>query len=176
MLGPGGAREFVNDWVKPAWLWPWNYKTEEISKVAMLAFVAQQDKRWVEPRMGIGGLVCTLASLLDVQVNTTVRRISAADSNGRHTVHFLTANGQRRSVTPDVVVCATEGVFVLPMVQGLGDREKNYFKQVHLNQYAAVTYLLKEGYGPTAPISGIHLTNSHPDAAKRKIGLVRSAA
>jgi len=60
-----------------------------------------------------------LGSLLPVQNNTTVRYISPPDSSGRHTVHYLDTNLQRRSVTPDVVVCAVEGKDLDRLVQGM---------------------------------------------------------
>jgi len=36
----------------------------------------------------------------------------------RYTVHHLNANLERRSVTPDVVVCAVEGKYLDRLVQG----------------------------------------------------------
>ena len=48
-LGEKGAIEFTNDWVDVAWLYWWGYKARETSKIAMLALVAQQDKRWIDP-------------------------------------------------------------------------------------------------------------------------------
>ena len=100
-LGKEGARRFTDDWVAPGWLWVWGQKAEQTSKIAMLAIVAQQNKRWINPP-DMGLMTRTLASLLDVKVNTTVMRITPPDNAGRHTVHYLTADGQRTSVTPDV--------------------------------------------------------------------------
>ena len=169
-LGEKGAIEFTNDWVDVAWLWPWGYKARDTSKIAMLALVAQQDKRWIDPPE-IGLMTATLASLLDVRLNTTVMSVSAVDSSGRHTVNYLTATGQRTSVTPDVVVCATEGNYVIPIVQGLSSRERTFFKRVHLTQDAFVTYILKKGHGPSVPLGSERITKSHP-AAKARAGEV----
>lgn len=165
-LGKKGAIEFTNDWVDVAWLYWWGYKARETSKIAMLALVAQQDKRWIDPPE-IGLMTATLASLLDVRLNTTVMTVSPVDSTGRHTVNYLTATGQRISVTPDVVVCATEGNYVIPIVQGLSIRERTFFNRVHLTQDAFVTYILKKGHGPSVPMGSERITKSHPNARAR---------
>ena len=160
-LGKEGARRFTDDWVAPGWLYPWGQKAEQVSKIALLSIVAQQDKRWINPR-DTGLMTRTLASLLNVEVNTTVMRITPPNATGRHTVHYLTSNGQRSSITPDVVVCATEGNFVMPMVQELSHRQKSFFNQVHLQQDTWVTYILKKGTGPKTLMAGPRLTASHP--------------
>jgi len=162
-LGREGAQRFTDDWVAPGWLWVWGQKAAEASKIAMLSLVAQQNKRWINPP-DIGLMTQTLASMLDVKLNTTVMRITPPDANGRHTIHYLTPDGQRTSVTPDVVVCATEGNYVLPMVQGLNDQQRNFFHQVHLGQFAFITYLLKKGHGPKTILSNESgYTASHPE-------------
>ena len=138
------AREFTDDWIDAAWLWPWGYSAPDTSKIAMLAVVAQQDMRWINPPK-IGLMTETLASLLDVQVNTTVTSITPANSAGRHTVNYLSATGQRISVTPDVVVCATEGNYVRPIVQGLSQRQHNFFKKSSLNP-ECLCYLYSQGW------------------------------
>ena len=167
-LGKEGARRFADDWVAPGWLAVWGQKAEDTSKIAMLAIVAQQNKRWINPK-DMGLMTRTLASMLDVEVNTTVSRITPPDATGRHTAHYLTADGQRKSVAPDVVVCATEGNFVMPMVQDLSSRQKGFFEQVHLKQDAFITYILKKGHGPNTVMSnGVPITGSHPDYAKRR--------
>ena len=166
-LGKEGARRFTDDWVAPGWLYPWVQKAEEVSKIGLLSIVAQQDKRWINP-LDIGLMTRTLASLLNVKVNTTVMRITPPNATGRHTVHYLTSNGQRSSITPDVVVCATEGNFVMPMVQELSHRQKSFFNQVHLQQDTWVTYILKKGTGPKIFMAGSRgLTASHPGYAKQ---------
>ena len=166
-LGKEGARRFTDDWVAPGWLWVWGQKAEQTSKIAMLAIVAQQNKRWINPP-DMGLMTRTLASLLDVKVNTTVMRITPPDNAGRHTVHYLTADGQRTSVTPDVVVCATEGNYVMPLVQGLSERQQSFFNQVHLVQFAFVTYIIKKGHGPkTYMTNQSGITASHPGYARQ---------
>ena len=166
-LGKEGARRFTDDWVAPGWLWVWGQKAEQTSKIAMLAIVAQQNKRWINPP-DMGLMTRTLASLLDVKVNTTVMRITPPDNAGRHTVHYLTADGRRTSVTPDVVVCATEGNYVMPLVQGLSERQQSFFNQVHLVQFAFVTYIIKKGHGPkTYMTNQSGITASHPGYAKQ---------
>ena len=161
-LGFKAAQEFTDDWIDVAWLWPWGYSARDTSKIALLAFVAQQDKRWINPPR-IGLLTEKLAFLLDIQQNTTVTSVTPANSAGRHTVNYLSATGQRISVTPDVVVCATEGNYVIPIVQGLSQRQNNFFKKVHLTQNAFVIYILKDGHGPKEVTGNMRRTKSHPD-------------
>ena len=168
-LGEQSAQEIMDYWMEPALLWPWNWNATETSMIAPLAIVAQQDKRWVRPRAGMGFLTRKLASLVDVQLNTTVMRVSTPDTDGRSTVHFLTAEGERRSVAPDVVVCATQGDFVLPIIEGLDARQRDFFSHIHTTKYAMVQYILKPDHAPKEFIGGPAGTRNHPDEKMRRL-------
>jgi oxygen-dependent protoporphyrinogen oxidase len=168
-LGEQAAREIMDYWLEPALLWPWNWNAMETSMIAPLAIVAQQEKRWVRPRSGIGFLTRELAKRLDVRLNTTVMRVSAADASGRHTVHFLTPEGERRATTPDVVLCAIQGDFVMPIMEGLDSRQQDFFARIHTTKYAIVQYILKPDHAPKAPAGGPAGTRNHPDAIKRRL-------
>jgi len=108
VLGREAGREVIRYWVQPvcsAAGWP----VYETSKMALLPWFSRQEARFVYPRGGIGVLTRKLGSLLPVHNNTTVRYVTPPGSDGRHTVHYLTPTFERRSVTPDIVVCAVEG-------------------------------------------------------------------
>ena len=81
-------------------------------------------EKFIAPSGGIGVLTRKLDSLLPVQNNTTVRYVTPADSNGRHTIHYLNANLERRSVTPDVVVCAVEGKYLDRIIQDMTPKQE----------------------------------------------------
>ncbi len=176
-LGRKGAREFIDYWYYHMWLEVWNWDAETTSRVATLPFLAQSNKqRWVLPSTGIDLIVRELAKLVHVQVNTTVRRISPVNNQGRHTVHYLSPVGERLSVTPDVVISAIEGNYVPAIAEGLSDQEKEFFNQLHLHQFYLVNYLLKEGSGPMfLPAGNDYLfgatpTPNHP-RARAKLGV-----
>lgn len=171
-LGKTGAREFLDFWYQQMWLDVWHWKAETSSRMATLPFVAQTGNRWIVPTAGIDVLVRTLARRIDVLVNTTVRRISPVNNQGKHTVHYLSPTGERLTATPDVVVSAVEGNFVLPMVEGLAEREKNFFRQIHMIQSQNITYILKAGSGPAEPAGTDYSsdgvpTPNHPHSRKK---------
>jgi phytoene dehydrogenase-like protein len=147
-LGAQSAQEIMDYWMEPALLWPWNWGATETSMIAPLAIVAQQDKRWVRPRSGMGFLTRKLATIVDVRLNTAVMRVGAPGPDGRRTVHYLMPDGERRSITPDIVVCATQGDFVLPIVEGLDPRQNQFFSRIHTTKYAMVQYILKAEHAP----------------------------
>ena len=168
-LGEQAAQEIMDYWMEPALLWPWNWSATETSMIAPIAIVAQQDKRWIRPRSGIGFLTRKLATMVDVRLNTTVMRVSTPDASGRHSVHYLTPDGEFRSVTPEVVLCTTQGDFVLPIIEGLDPRQHEFFSRIHTTKYAMVQYILKPEHSPTKPLGGPAGTRNHPDEVKRKL-------
>jgi oxygen-dependent protoporphyrinogen oxidase len=168
-LGEDSAREVVDYWVQPG-LDPWRWNAEETSMIAWLAVVAQQDARWVIPRDGIGVLTRKLATLLDVRLNTPAMRIAPVDESGRRAVHYLTPEGRQEAIAADVVVCATEGNLVLPLVQGLSPRERAFFESIHMVKWAALTYVLKREHAPTRPMGGGVYTRNVSDPLKRAVG------
>lgn len=145
----------------------WCWDPFETSKVAVLSWLASK-KQFVYPRGGIGALTSKLDELLPVQNNTSVRYITPADSNGRHTVHYLDANLQRRIVTPDVVVCAVEGKYLDSMVQGLTPKQEALAKNCFFNKQPVVTWVLDKEHAPKEFALGAY-TSSHPDPIKAQI-------
>ena len=71
-----------------------------------------------------------------MQNETTVRYITPPDANGRHTVHYLTPNGERRSMTPDLVVLATEGKYLGRLVQGLSPVQSAFARNIFTTKEA----------------------------------------
>jgi oxygen-dependent protoporphyrinogen oxidase len=167
MLGKEAATEIIRFWVEPATSW-WGWPTYLTSKIAMLSWFAQQQADFVAPRGGIGVLTRKLASLMPIEQRTTVRYITAPDSAGRHTIHYLTPEFQARTVTPDVVVVATEGKFVYPLVQGLTPSQMSFFKAVDVTKEAIVWYVLDPKAAPTASAGGQYIP-THPDRMKRRV-------
>lgn len=168
-LGAQSAQEIMDYWMEPALLWPWNWGAAETSMIAPLAIVAQQDKRWVRPRSGIGFLTRKLAALVDVRLNTTVMRVRPPAPDGRRTVHYLMPDGERRSITPDIVVCATQGDFVLPIIEGLDSRQHQFFSRIHTTKYAIVQYILKPEHAPKEFAHGPAGTRNHPREIMRRL-------
>lgn len=144
----------------------WGWDPFETSKVALLSWLASK-KQFVYPRGGIGALTQKLDELLPVQNSTSVRYITPADSTGRHTVHYLDANLQRRSVTPDVVVCAVEGKYLDSMVQGLTPKQEALAKNCFFNKQPVVHWILDKKHAPKEFIMGA-FTSSHPDPVKSR--------
>ena len=166
-LGQVAARELVDYWVDPV-LDAWGSRPEETSRVPMLAWFAQENARLVIPHDGIGVLTRKLATLVDVQLNTPVRCITGPVSNGRHTVHYLTPDQERRSMTPDIVVCAVEGKYVTHMVEGLSPRQDEFFRSIFFTQFAGVSFILKSRHAPREYVDGRYIP-AHPDPVKRRI-------
>jgi phytoene dehydrogenase-like protein len=121
VLGKTSGKEIVNYKIDTACAgWGWDpYST---SKVVLLSWLSSKEQ-FVYPRGGIAALPSKLSSVLPVQNGTTVRYITPENTDGRRTIHYLTANMERRSVTPDVVVCAVEGKYLASMVQGLTPKQ-----------------------------------------------------
>jgi oxygen-dependent protoporphyrinogen oxidase len=168
-VGQQSAQEIMDYWIEPALLWPWNWQGADTSMIAPLAIVAQQDKRWVGPRAGIGFLTRKLASLLDVRLNTTVMKVGAPEAGGRRVVHYLTPDGERRRTAPDVVVCATQGDFVLPIIEGLDARQHAFFSRIHTTKYLIVQYILKPEHAPKEFHGGPAGTRNHPREIMRRL-------
>ena len=100
VLGKKAADELIRFWIDPDLAgsgWP----ADTTSKIAELSIIADPEAGFMYPRDGIGVLTRKLGSMLPVQNNTTVRYITPPDATGRHTVHYLTPDFQRRSVKPD---------------------------------------------------------------------------
>ena len=174
MLGKEAAREVIDYWVDVvlnAWGWP-AYQT---SKMAIMPWFAEQEARVVVPRGGIGVLTQKLGESMPVETNTTVRYVSPADAEGRHTIHYLTPRFERASVTPDVVVCATEGKYVPSLIQGLDRQQRQFFEAIDFTKGGGVSYILKDGFAPTEPVFGAYTPN-HPDPLKRKVTLWGASA
>jgi oxygen-dependent protoporphyrinogen oxidase len=166
-LGKDAARELVDYWVDPVFD-AWGFQPENTSRVPILSWFSQQDARLMIPRGGIGVLTRKLATLLNVELNTTVMRVTPPNAAGRHTVHYLTREGHHESMTPDVVVCAVEGKYVPHLVQGLSGWRKAFFERIFFTKYTNVTYVLKKEHAPPAPAGGRY-TPAHPDPLKQKL-------
>ena len=165
MLGKAAAKEIISYRIEPActaWGWP----PFETSKIALLSWLAKTEK-FVNPRGGIAVLTRKLDSLLSVQNNTTVRYITPPDSSGRHTIHYLNANLERRSVTPDIVVCAVEGKYLDKMVQGMTPKQEALAKNCYFTKEPIVCWILDEKHAPKEEVSGGYVPD-HPDPMKAK--------
>jgi oxygen-dependent protoporphyrinogen oxidase len=166
MLGKVGASEIIRYWIEPALSW-WGWPTYLTSKIAMLSWFAARPDDFMDPRGGIGVLTRKLASLMPIEHRITVRYITPPDANGCHTIHYLSPEFEARTVTPDVVVVATEGKFVFPLVQGLTPDQESFFKSIDFTKEAIVWYVLKPEAAPKEKAWGRYIP-SHPDPMKRK--------
>ena len=165
MLGKNPGREIIKYKIEPAcaaWGWP----PYETSKIALLSWLASKEQ-FVYPRGGIGALTRKLDSSLPVQNNTTVRYVTPPDSSGRHTVHYLDANLERRSITPDVVVCAVEGKYLDGLVQGLTPKQRALARNCFFTKAPVVFWILDEKHAPKEYVSGAYIPD-HPDPMKAR--------
>ena len=165
MLGQPAAREIISYKIEPActaWGWP----PYETSKIALLSWLARQEP-FIYPDGGIGVLTRKLDSLLPVQNNTTVRYVTPPDSDGRHTIHYLNANLERRSVTPDVVVCAVEGKYLDKIIQDLTPKQEALARNCYFTKEPIVCWILDEQHAPREFVGGSYVPD-HPDPLKAK--------
>lgn len=167
MLGKEAATQVIRYWIEPMLSW-WGWPAYMTSKVALLPWLAQQDAQFNIPSGGIGLLTRTLAAKLPIEQRTTVRYITPPDADGRHTVHYLSPRFEPKTVTPDVVVVATEGKFVYPLVQGLSASQAEFFKAVDVAKEAIIWYVLDPKAAPAATEGGRYIS-SHPDRMKRRV-------
>jgi oxygen-dependent protoporphyrinogen oxidase len=167
-LGKEAAGELIRYWIDPvceAWGWP----PHMTSTVALLPWFAQLGVKFVFPKGGIAVLTRKLGGMLPVMNETTVRMITPPDANGRHTVHYLTPQHERKSVTPDVVVCATEGKYLARLIQGMSPKQETFCRDIYFTKEAAVCYILDERAAPPMRY-GTSYVPSHPDPVKARIG------
>ena len=83
-------------------------------------------------------------------------------------MHTLQPDGSRSSVVPDVVVCAVEGRYVLPMIEELTLAQRALYDQVFFTKHAAVVYLLKPQHVPPEATYKRYIP-THPDPVKRRM-------
>ena len=167
MLGKEAASEVLRYWVEPILEW-WGWPADLTSRIALLSWYGQQKHEFVAPRGGIGVLTRRLGELLNVQHEVTVQYVTPPDSSGRHTIHYLTPELERRTVTPDIVVCATEGKYINTMVQGLTPKQQSFFKSIFTTKEAVLWYVLDKQAAVTSRIGESYIP-SHPDSIKRRI-------
>ena len=167
VLGKRSASEILRYWVEPSLEW-WGWPAELTSKVALLSWFAQQQADFVTPRGGIGVLTRKLNELLNVQHQVAVQYVTPPNEKGRHTVHYLTPELERRTVTPDIVICATEGKYLGRLIQSKTPALERLTKSVFTTKEAIVYYILKDSAAPSMALSGSY-TPSHPDPVKRRV-------
>ena len=165
LLGSQAAGDFLPSVIQPYCEW-WGWPLYETSKAALLPQFAAFESA-VLPKGGIGALTRKLDSLLPVQNNTTVRYITPPDTYGRHTVHYLNANMERRSVTPDVVVCAVEAKYLDKVVQKLTPKQDVLAKSSYFTKEAVICYMLDDKHAPNE-YSEVNYTTNHPDPLKAR--------
>lgn len=165
LLGKQVVGDFLPSVIQPYCEW-WGWPPYETSKAALLPqFTAFEAA--VLPKGGIGALTRKLDSLLPVQNNTTVRYITPPDADGRHTVHYLNANMERRIVTPDVVVCAVEAKYLDKIIQKLTPKQNALAKSSYFSKEAVICYMLDDKHAPKE-YSEVNYTTNHPDPLKAK--------
>lgn len=140
------------------------------TKIALLMGLAQKGARFCVPRGGIGVLTRALAERLDVRLQHAVRYITPPDARGRHTVHYLAPGLERRSVTPDVVVVATEGKYVPSIVQGLSHEDEAFFRSIDFTKACGAIYVLDPRRAPVLN-DAMGYARSHPDPVKRQVAI-----
>ncbi len=168
-IGKEAADEVLRYWIEPSLEW-WGWPGAITSRIAMLSWLAQEDATFYAPKGGIGVVTSKLAKLLEpnIRLQHSVRYISPPDSSGRHTVTYLDPAFEQRALRPDVVVVATEGKFVYPLVQGLTPRQETFFKAIDTTKEAIVDYVLKPEAAPKHRIGGNYIPR-HPDPWKSRV-------
>ena len=141
--------EVIRSRLDPGPLMAYGWPADLTSKIPVLMTYAHPYvNKGGLPRDGIGVLTRRLGSLLPVQNLTTVRYITPPDATGRHTVHYLTPELERRSVTPDVVVLAVEGKYLDKLVQGLTPKQRVFAESIYFTKEAIVCYMLDPKHAP----------------------------
>ena len=74
--------------------------------------------------------------------------------SGRHTIHYLNANLERRSVTLDVVVCAVEGKYLDRLVQDRTPKQEALARNCYFTKEPIVCRMLHEMHVPREFSSG----------------------
>lgn len=169
LLGPDSARQVLEWWINVI-LEAYGAPAALTSKIALLMGLAQKGARFCVPKGGIGVLTRALAERLDVRLQHAVRYITPPDANGRRTVHYLTPGLERRSVTPDVVVVATEGKYVSSLVQGLAPEDVTFFRSMDFTKACGAIYVLDPRRAPMLN-DAMGYTRSHPDPVKRQVAI-----
>ena len=165
ILGKQVADDFIPYCIQPYceyWGWP-VYETSIIALMPML----ENASTIAWPRGGIGALTRKLGSILPVQNNTTVRYVTPPNNEGRHTVHYLTPEMDRKSVTPDIVVVATEAKYLDKIVQDMTPNQENLAKNSFHSKEVVVCYILDDKYSPSE-MTSVSYTINHPDPIKAK--------
>jgi oxygen-dependent protoporphyrinogen oxidase len=165
LLGKDSGKELLAYKIETLCSW-WGWPPYQTSKIALLSWLAQGKQFW-HPKGGIGCMTRKLDSLLPVQNNTTVRYVTPPDSNGRHTVHYLNANLERRSVTPDIVVCAVEGKYLDRLVQDLTPKQEALARNCFFTKEPIVCWIVDEKHAPKEIASGAYIPD-HPDPMKAR--------
>ncbi len=165
LFGKKSGRELLAYKIEPLSTW-WGWPPYQTSRIALLSWLAQRKHFW-QPRGGIGCMTRKLDSLLPVQNNTTVRYITPLDSYGRHTIHYLNANLERRSITPDIVVCAVEGKYLDRLIQDLTPKQEALARNCFFSKEAIVCWMLDEKHAPKEITQGSYIPD-HPDPMKAR--------
>lgn len=168
-LGPESARQVLDWWINvvlEAAGWP----AANTSKIALLMGLAQEGARFRVPKGGIGVLTRALADRLDVRLGHAVRYITPPNAQGRHTLHYLTPALERRSLTPDVVVVATEGKYIPSLVQGLAPEDDAFFRGMDFSKACGAIWVLDPRRAPMLN-DAMGYTRSHPDPVKRQVAI-----
>ncbi|CAI8894702.1 FAD-dependent oxidoreductase [Pseudomonas serbica] len=166
VLGKEEAEQFMDSWLDP-FLAAWGWTRYETSCVPVIAWMAH-GYGTKTPRGGIGVLTRKLGEMLPVSLSTTVRYITPPGKDGRHTIHYLTSELERKSVSPDIVICATEGKFIPELVQGLDKDQLDFFRGIDFTKSVSVRYVLADDAAPKDYIGDAY-TKSHPDPIKSRI-------
>ncbi len=165
ILGKQVIDDFIPYCIQPYCEW-WGWPVYETSIMALMPSL-QNSSRIEWPRGGIGALTRKLGSILPVQNNTTVRYVTPPDSKGRHTIHYLDPNLERKTVTPDIVVVATEAKYLDKVVQELTPKQDRLAKNSFHSKEAVVCYILDDKYAPKK-MESMSYTVNHPDPIKAK--------
>ncbi|MFK8399948.1 FAD-dependent oxidoreductase [Pseudomonas sp. BGr12] len=166
ILGQQAANQVLDYWVDP-FLAAWGWTRNETTSIAVTSWMAH-GQGTKTPRAGIGVLTRKLGELVPLSLSTTVRYITPPDIDGRHTVHYLTKDFERKSITPDIVVCATEGKFIPEIIQGMDDTHLKFFSSIDFSKAISVQWALMDDASPKE-ILGEAYTQTHPDPVKRRI-------
>lgn len=166
VLGKKAADEVMRYWVHSA-LSAWGWFEDETSKIAMLSWFAQQQADFIWPKGGIGVLTRKLGSMLPVQTETTVRYITPPGPDGRHTVHYITPQNERRTMTPDIIILAVEGKYLNRLLQEMTPAQKRLADSCFFTKEAVVCWILDEKHAPKRYYGGGYIP-THPDPIKAK--------
>lgn len=155
------SSEMFEYWVQPTMDVFCGYTSDDLSaKMLLLLFGSYLSQKLYTFTDGIGTLPNTLASHLNVSLNSIVSSIETKADGSGATVHYL-QGGQSRTTDADSVVIAVPGDVALSMLGEPRPAWRTFFPKVHYSR-VGVVYHIVEGDESLFDEGGIMFPRNEP--------------